>query len=408
MQRELVFRPIGTFVVRRPTGVDDDILRMQLLPSLLSSMPTKYSISDDHIIISVRVDESIHKCLVMHYSMPVMNQLDIGYMIEFYDKTQKMNSMWTMLRTQYFITDEKLNTVWNLYEQNIDNIQYVSVHFESQNNAGCANAIYHSTHNDSKIFIKRFRKKDHRFDNELNILKICSHFSVASLYGIYSTLAYNHLVVPYNGTSLFSFCPIQCHTNKLRTYVIANIGFQVATGMLYLEQNLLVHRDLWVGNILVDVHGFVHIIDFGHSIIKNTNNGPLRYRTDCYRFQINLLAPECLSSPVGRDVSIISSYENLESRFTTKSDIWSYGLLLVQLMIARPSLLYRYSGGIDEPHMIYQYVKVDRNIHQRPQCCPLDLYLLLKTCWAYNAADRTTFGVLREKMWQLALTCRSI
>ena len=94
---------------------------------------------------------------------------------------------------------------------------------------------------------------------------------------------------------------------------LIDMGAQVAAGMAYLEEKNCIHRDLAARNILVGEHLICKVADFGlaHVIdedIYEAHTGA--------KFPIKWTAPEAA----------------MYNRFTIKSDVWLFGILLYELI----------------------------------------------------------------------------
>ena len=103
---------------------------------------------------------------------------------------------------------------------------------------------------------------------------------------------------------------------KLNEKVVASYVIQVLEGLDYLHHNSIVHGNLKAANILMTQSGEVKLSDFGISLslraVEHVDKGVSRMP--------NWAAPEVIEL---RPVS-------------TKSDIWSLGCTVIELLTGRP------------------------------------------------------------------------
>ncbi|KAH9362318.1 hypothetical protein HPB48_002296 [Haemaphysalis longicornis] len=207
--------------------------------------------------------------------------------------------------------------------------------------------------------MKRF---DHK--NIVRLLGVCTTgepvYTVMEfmLYGDLKTylLARRHLVK-------------ECDRNKseeVSDRCLTAMALDVARGLSYLADLKYVHRDLACRNCLVNAGRTVKIGDFGMC-------RPM-YDSDYYRFNkrgmlpVRWMAPESLNDGI----------------FTTMSDVWSYGVLLYEI-VTFASFPYQ---GLSN-NQVLEYVK-GYNTLPVPNGCKPELEALLLRCWARSPSQRPT------------------
>ena len=148
---------------------------------------------------------------------------------------------------------------------------------------------------------------------------------------------------------------------------------QVASGMAYLEQANYIHRDLAARNILVADNLICKVADFG--LARVIDEDIYEAHTGA-KFPIKWTAPEAA----------------LYNRFTIKSDVWSYGVLIYEVVTY---------GRFPYPGMtnaeVLEKIQTGYRMSAPPKCHKrLHDYML--ECWKEDPVARPTFETLQ---WQL-------
>lgn len=409
VKRCLVRQPCGTFVARYPIENDEVIEKVRNNNNNNNHPNHGDHLANQYIILSIRVDETVYGSSTKDFIWPHVektNQINADPLIEAYNKLQKTapNGRFTPLKQELLLPTDNGKCFFD--NRSLQEHDFNTALNAGRNNQGISKTIWQcERQNDIKVCIKRFNKDNRYFRNELSLLKDLSNFFVVTFYGQYSDNQYSYLVFEDAGESLESRCPMKFPSIPARMKFLSRVGFQVSHAMMYLEKKCIVHRDLTAGNVLINSYGFIRIADFGHAFKKEEGKNSLeRSQTKAGEncFQFRFLAPECLPEPKVQQSSsnrlTTTTTSDFYARFSSKSDVWSFGILLIQLMIDDPHKPY---SNIPDVNDIPKYVKIERKIHPQPNNCSLDMYLILKRCWAYQTIDRISFKELRDKMRSL-------
>lgn len=217
---------------------------------------------------------------------------------------------------------------------------------------------------------------------ELEIMrKIPKHANIVTLLGCCSRKDPLYIIMEYvHRGSMLSYLR-KCRPSSIMTMENRSSSFmqprakdltvfalQVARGMAHLASFGIIHRDLAARNVLLDTDFTCKICDFGLArdvegvdVYERTSKGPLPVRW---------MAPEALE----------------DNCYTRKSDVWSYGVVLWEIVTlgATP-----YSGmsAMEVMRQVLNGFRLSRPIH-----CKEEMYELMVRCWMKVADSRPTFA----------------
>ncbi|PWA84354.1 concanavalin A-like lectin/glucanase domain-containing protein [Artemisia annua] len=161
-----------------------------------------------------------------------------------------------------------------------------------------------------------------QFMNEVEILTMLDHENLVKFYGCTSKrsrellLVYEYIA---NGTLADHLHGRRSSLNSLNWALRLNIAIQTAEALAYLHESDIIHRDVKTCNILLDNNFCVKVADFGLSRL----------------FPLN--ATHVSTAPQGTPGYVDPEYYQCY-RLTDKSDVYSYGVVLMELLSSLPAV----------------------------------------------------------------------
>ncbi|XP_060728875.1 mitogen-activated protein kinase kinase kinase 21 isoform X3 [Tachysurus vachellii] len=168
---------------------------------------------------------------------------------------------------------------------------------------------------------------------------------------------------------------------RIPPHILVNWAVQIAKGMQYLHEEAavpIIHRDLKSSNILILEK--IENNDIGRKTLKITDFGLAREWHKTTKMSAagtySWMAPEVIKS----------------SLFSKGSDVWSYGVLLWELLTGE--VPYR---GIDGLAVAYG-VAVNKLTLPIPSTCPEPFAKLMEECWEQDPHIRPMFATILEQL----------
>ena len=220
------------------------------------------------------------------------------------------------------------------------------------------------------------------FNNEIFILKHLNHPNIISFKSLIDYKTDIFLSTEYcNGGNLEQ--AMKYHIETFKKPISENIAryfiYNILLGIIYLNKNNLIHRDIKSDNILLHYENEEDLIthNFLKAKIKIIDFGFARY------LEQNELAGSLVGTPMYMEPSILKTFMTSKSRvvdgfYDKKVDVWSLGILTYELLIGIVPFIARNIKGLFH------------SVEQRDFCIPKEEKRNLELSQAgINFIDRT-------------------
>ncbi|CAF4578989.1 unnamed protein product [Rotaria sp. Silwood2] len=243
-----------------------------------------------------------------------------------------------------------------------------------------------SKSNDDESFDGVQRKLIDGLLREACLFSNLRHSNIIKLFGVSPSISRRnlYLVMEYAHGGALNYL-LQRRKSGLYPNVFIQYARQIADGMKYLHEEApehIIHRDLKCSNVLIiealeNIHNDSELLN---KTLKITDFGLARKQIQSSSMSaagtFPWMSPECIRN----------------NEFSTKSDVWSFGVLLWECLTGE--IPYK---GFDQMQVAFG-IATNRYSLPIPSTCPEEFSQLMKDCWQLAPQDRPTFSELCEQI----------
>ncbi|XP_070270621.1 tyrosine-protein kinase ITK/TSK [Myotis yumanensis] len=233
--------------------------------------------------------------------------------------------------------------------------------------------------NKDKVAIKTIQEgamSEEDFLEEAEVMMKLSHPKLVQLYGVCLEQAPICLV--------FEFMEHGCLSDYLRSQrgllaaeTLLGMCLDVCEGMAYLEEACVIHRDLAARNCLVGENQVIKVSDFGMTRFVLDDQYTSSTGT---KFPVKWASPEVFSF----------------SRYSSKSDVWSFGVLMWEVF-SEGKIPYENRSNSE----VVEDISTGFRLY-KPRLASSHIYQIMNHCWKEKPEDRPPFSRLFSQLGEIA------
>ncbi|XP_072356376.1 inactive tyrosine-protein kinase 7-like [Scyliorhinus torazame] len=238
------------------------------------------------------------------------------------------------------------------------------------------------------VLVKSLTTRDEQlqleFRREFEMFSKMNHKNVVRLLGLCREVEPHYMITEYVDLGdLKQYLRIakgkeeKIKSQPLGTKQKVGICTQVALGMEYLSNHRFVHKDLAARNCLISAQRQVKVAALG--LRKDV------YNSEYYHFHQAWIPLRWMPTEA-----------IFEDDFSTKSDVWSFGVLMWEVFSQGELPFSKLSD--DE---VLTGIQNNQIKHSAPDGCPSKLYKLMQHCWAASPKDRPSFSEIVNTLGEI-------